>query len=97
MGPLEGQICTRPGPKRQCTAAVCAPQPSSNDLQHLKLTTPPSLSLPCAHPAAVFVGLTACIGSANANRLRTYLMLMASAFLMPARFRASHRPLRTAA
>lgn len=30
-----------------------------------------SLPLP-----AVFVGLTACMGSANANRLRTYLMLM---------------------
>ncbi len=42
---------------------------------------------PCLHsarptlpsrPAAVFVGLTACMGSANANRLRTYLMLMVS-------------------
>lgn len=30
----------------------------------------------------VFVGLTACIGSANANRLRTYLMLMATVVIM---------------
>lgn len=30
----------------------------------------------------VFVGLTACIGSANANRLRTYLMLMITVVIM---------------
>ncbi|KAI7846254.1 hypothetical protein COHA_000234 [Chlorella ohadii] len=30
----------------------------------------------------VFVGLTACMGSANANRLRTYLMLMVTVVIM---------------